>query len=86
VPKYVAFYNTEQLKVLNVRPGLTDTASIYFINEDTILGNASHPEKAYIEDILPQKLALQLDYVDQQSFMGDLKLIMKTIGKIMSNN
>ncbi len=86
VPKYVAFYNTEQLKVLNVRPGLTDTSSIYYINEDEILGDVSHPEKAYIEEILPQKLALQLEYVDQQSFMGDLKLIMKTIGKILSHN
>lgn len=84
VPKYVVFYTKEQLKVLSVRPGLTDTSSIYYINEDEILGKADNPEKAYIEDILPKKLALQLKYVEQQTFFGDVGLILKTIGKIFS--
>ncbi len=84
VPKYVAFYTKEQLKVLSVRPGLTDTSSIYYINEDEILGKADNPEKAYIEDILPKKLGLQLEYVEQQSFTGDVRLILKTLGKIFS--
>lgn len=85
VPKYVAFYTKEQLKVLSVRPGLTDTSAIYYINEDEILGKADNPEKAYIEEILPKKLALQLEYVEQQSFTGDVRLILKTIRKIFSS-
>ncbi|MDG1260900.1 MAG: sugar transferase [Flavobacteriales bacterium] len=83
VPKYVVFYTKEQKEVLRVRPGLTDTSSLHFIDEDAILGNAKNPEEAYINDILPQKLALQLAYVRSRSFFGDIALIFKTIGKIL---
>lgn len=83
VPKYVVFYNNEQKEILSVRPGLTDTSSLHFIDEDAILGKAKNPEEAYIKDILPQKLDLQLTYVRNRTFGGDLSLIVQTVGKII---
>jgi lipopolysaccharide/colanic/teichoic acid biosynthesis glycosyltransferase len=83
VPKYVNLYSKEQLRVLSVRPGLTDLASIEFINENEILGKSDNPEKEYIEVIMPKKLALNIQYIESQSFSGDFKLIVKTIVKIL---
>ena len=83
VPKYVNHYSNEQLRVLSVRPGLTDLASIEFINENEILGKAENPEKEYLEVIIPKKLALNIQYIENQSFLGDLKLIFRTFGKIL---
>lgn len=83
VPKYVSLYSKEQLRVLSVRPGLTDLASIEFINENEILGKSDNPEKEYIEVIMPKKLALNIQYIESQSFSGDFKLIVKTIVKIL---
>ena len=83
VPKYVNQYSQSQLKVLDVRPGLTDLASIEYINENEILGNSDNPEEEYIKEIVPKKLALNLQYIENQSFFGDLWLIVKTFGKIL---
>ncbi len=69
VPKYVALYNSEQQKVLSVRPGLTDLASLEFIDENILLGHAKDAEAAYINEVLPKKLALQLQYVETQSML-----------------
>ena len=82
VPKYVQHYSEEQKKVLNVRPGLSDPASLMYFNEAELLSNSSNPEKTYLEDILPAKLALSLDYIENRSFIYDLKLIFRTIGRI----
>ncbi len=84
VPKYVALYTDEQRKVLSVRPGLTDYASIQYINENEVLGESKDPEKTYIAEVMPAKLQLNLKYVEEQSFATDLKLIFKTIGRILS--
>jgi len=83
VPKYVNLYSEEQLKVLTVRPGLTDLASIEFINENELLGKTKNPEKEYVEVIMPKKLALNIQYIDTQSFFGDIKLIFRTFGRIL---
>lgn len=83
VPKYVNLYTKAQLKVLTVRPGLTDLASIEYINENEILGNSENPEEEYVNEIMPKKLALNLQYIDNQSFFGDVWLIFKTFGKIL---
>jgi lipopolysaccharide/colanic/teichoic acid biosynthesis glycosyltransferase len=83
VPKYVALYSPEQLEVLSVRPGITDLASIEFIKENELLGKAKNPEKEYVEVIMPKKLALNIQYIDTQSFFGDIKLIFRTFGKIL---
>lgn len=82
VRKYVDLYNAKQLKVLDVRPGLTDLASIEYINEDKMLGQSENPEKEYIEEIMPKKLDLNLQYIKNQSVFGDIWLIVRTIGKI----
>lgn len=83
VRRYVELYSIEQLNVLSVRPGLSDFASIEYINENELLGKSEDPEKTYIEEIMPAKLELNLKYIEQKSFVTDVKLIFKTIGKIL---
>jgi lipopolysaccharide/colanic/teichoic acid biosynthesis glycosyltransferase len=83
VRRYVDMYSKEQLKVLSVRPGLSDFASIEYINENELLGKSENPEKTYIEEIIPAKLQLNLKYIEQKSFSTDIKLIFKTIEKIL---
>ncbi|MFD1551240.1 sugar transferase [Putridiphycobacter roseus] len=82
VAKYVQLYNKEQLNVLSVRPGLTDFASLEFINEQEILGKAEDPDKTYIEIIMPAKLALNKKYLEERSLGTDFKIIFQTIFKI----
>ena len=73
VRKYVNLYNNEQLKVLSVRPGLTDYASIDYINESDILVQSADPELAYINEIMPAKLKLNLKYIETRSFSKDIQ-------------
>jgi lipopolysaccharide/colanic/teichoic acid biosynthesis glycosyltransferase len=82
VPKYVAYYNKEQQQVLSVKPGLTDYASIEYLKENELLAKSNDPEKTYIEEIMPAKLALNLKYIREQSLLVDLKIIVNTILKI----
>lgn len=84
VPKYVAMYNPEQLKVITVRPGLTDYASIEYSNENEILAKSSNPEETYIKEIMPAKLKLNEKYIEEMGPITDLKIIFKTVGKIFS--
>jgi len=83
VEKYVQLYTAEQRKVLNVKPGLTDLASLAYINENEILGQAKDPEKTYVEQIMPAKLRLNLEYIEKQSFWFDLQIIAKTLMRIV---
>ncbi len=83
VPKYVAMYNDEQLRVLSVKPGITDLASIEFRNENDLLDGDEDPEKKYIEEIMPAKLALNIKYIEKAGFFYDIGLIFKTIGKVI---
>ena len=83
VSKYVDLYNAEQLQVLNVKPGITDFASLEFINENDLLAQSSNPEETYINRIMPQKLDLNLKYIAQQSFITDIKIITHTLLKII---
>ncbi|MPM18881.1 Undecaprenyl phosphate N,N'-diacetylbacillosamine 1-phosphate transferase [bioreactor metagenome] len=82
VPKYVAMYSDEQKKVLSVRPGLTDYASLEYINESDLLAQQSDPEKYYIETVMPAKLSLNLKYIKEMSCATDLKIIFRTLFKI----
>jgi lipopolysaccharide/colanic/teichoic acid biosynthesis glycosyltransferase len=84
VRKYVDLYNEEQKKVLSVRPGITDYASIEYFSENELLGKSSDPEKTYIQDVLPAKLNLNLKYIREKSLLTDLKIIFRTIGKIFN--
>jgi len=83
VRKYVSLYNELQKKVLTVQPGITDYASIEYSNENEILGKAIDPEKVYIEEIMPAKLQLNLKYLAEKSLATDIKIIFKTIVKII---
>lgn len=82
VRKYVDMYTEEQKKVLNAKPGLTDYASLEYFNENELLGKSTNPEKTYIEEVMPAKLKLNEKYLSDISVWHDLKIIMKTAGKI----
>ncbi|MCQ2284387.1 MAG: sugar transferase [Bacteroidales bacterium] len=83
VRKYVDMYSADQLKVLRVRPGLTDYASIRYVNENELLAASADPERTYIEEVMPAKLNLNLQYIQNQSLWGDFKLIFETFAAIL---
>jgi len=85
VPRYVARYpdNVRDI-VLSVAPGITDWASIEYKGENAILGDASDPERAYVEEILPVKLDYYVRYVRERSFVMDLRIILATLTAIAS--
>ncbi len=79
VQKWTTVYPERWKKVLTVAPGITDKASIEFRDEEALLSRSAEPEKVYRDLVLPQKLGLYEEYVDNQSFFGDIRLIFKTI-------
>ena len=84
VPRYVAHYPPAlREKVLSVRPGITDIASIEYRDESAVLARAKDPEQAYLHEVMPHKLTLSASYVDQASVWLDVKLIVRTIGAIL---
>lgn len=84
VRHYVDYWTPEQMHVLDIRPGITDPASIKFRNESELLEQVEDPEKYYIEKIMQEKIKLYLDYVDNHSLWGDLGIIFKTFWTIVS--
>ena len=84
VRHYVNYWAPEQMHVLDIRPGITDPASIKFRNESELLEQVEDPEKYYIEEIMQEKIKLYLDYVDNHSLWGDLGIIFKTFWTIVS--
>ena len=84
VRKYVNLYTSDQLRVLSIKPGITDYASIEYCNENELLAQSENPEKTYIDEVLPAKLELNQKYLNDQGFLTDLKIIFQTIGKIIS--
>ena len=78
VRHYVDYWTLEQMHVLDVRPGITDPASIKFRNENELMEQAEDPEKYYIEVIMQEKIRLYLEYVEKHSFLYDIGLIFKT--------
>lgn len=84
VRHYVEYWTPEQMHVLDVRPGITDPASIKFRNENELMEKAEDPEKYYIEVIMQEKIKLYLEYVENHSFLYDLGLIFKTFWVIVS--
>jgi lipopolysaccharide/colanic/teichoic acid biosynthesis glycosyltransferase len=84
VPRYVAHYPAElRDKVLSVRPGITDIASIEYRDESSVLARAADPERAYIDEVLPHKLALAARYVERSSLWLDVWLIWRTVVAIV---
>lgn len=84
VPEYVAHYTPEQRKVLSVKPGITDYASLLYFNENEVLGQSPNPLETYLNEVMPAKLKLNLEYIENRSFAEDLKIIFKTIKRIFS--
>ena len=84
VRHYVNYWTEDQMHVLDVRPGITDPASIKFRNENELLAKAEDPEKYYIEVIMQEKIKLYLEYVKNHSFLYDIKLIFQTFWTIIT--
>jgi len=82
VPRYVAMYSDTQRHVLDVMPGITDPASIKYRDENDILAATDDPEKVYIEQIMPEKIRINLDYVANASLATDLVVILNTLQKL----
>lgn len=83
VKEYVYLYDEEQRKILTVKPGITDYASLEYFDENRLLGESSNPRKTYVEEIMPHKIILNYKYIDNPTFWHDIKLIFKTAKKIM---
>ena len=83
VRRYVDLYTPEQRKVLSVRPGITDYASIEYIDENRLLAQSDDPDKTYIEEIMPAKIALNMRYINHQTYGEYLKIILLTLTKII---
>lgn len=83
VPRYVKLYNEEQKKVLVVKPGITDLASIRYRDENDLLGEVDNPDEFYINTIMPDKLALNLEYINKNNVFFDVYIIFKTIIKCL---
>lgn len=84
VKKWTEIYPEKWDIVLKVKPGITDNASIFFRNEEEILANSCSPEKTYELEILPEKLDYYIDYVKNNSFWGDIKIILRTFHIIIT--
>lgn len=82
VEKYVRLYDEEQQKVLSVKPGLTDLASLEYFEESKLLGQSADPEQTYIREIMPAKLELNRQYISRQGFLTDLAIIFRTMARI----
>lgn len=83
VQEYVCLYTEEQRKILQVKPGITDFASLEYFHENELLGNSSDPQKTYIEEIMPAKIALNMKYIQRPTLSQDLKIMWLTFLKII---
>ncbi|MEH7235741.1 sugar transferase [Bacillus sp. JJ1562] len=83
VPKYTKYYNAAQKAIFEIKPGITDYASIKYSDESELLGKAENPEKTYIEEIMVDKLHYNLEYLRNRSVIEDISIIMKTVLKIL---
>lgn len=84
VEEYVKLYNVKQQDVLNYKPGITDIASITFFEENRLLANSENPEHTYVEEIMPEKIRLNLEYQQQANVLSDFGVIIKTALRIFN--
>jgi lipopolysaccharide/colanic/teichoic acid biosynthesis glycosyltransferase len=84
IRKYVDLYSDEEKKVLQVRPGITDWASIEYIHENEILGNSADPEQTYIHEVMPAKLRLNQSFINDPSVARYFEILGKTIKKVVT--
>jgi lipopolysaccharide/colanic/teichoic acid biosynthesis glycosyltransferase len=83
VRKYVDLYNNEQKQVLKLKPGITDYASLEYFSENELLAKSNDPETTYIQEIMPAKLELNKKYISEAGVGTDMKIILRTIGKVL---
>jgi lipopolysaccharide/colanic/teichoic acid biosynthesis glycosyltransferase len=83
VQEYVDLYTTEQRQILNVRPGITDYASLEYFHENELLGASDNPRETYINEVMPAKLELNKKYLNNPSLTHDLKLMWLTFLKVV---
>jgi lipopolysaccharide/colanic/teichoic acid biosynthesis glycosyltransferase len=84
VRKYVELYTEEQRKVLSVRPGITDYASIEYVKENELLSQAENPERTYIEQVMPDKIKLNMRYLEHYNLIEYFKIIFLTFKSLVS--
>lgn len=82
VPRYVALYDDDQRRVLDVRPGITDPASIRYRDENAVLARADDPEAAYVDVVMPHKLELNLAYLERRTLASDIGVILATFARL----
>lgn len=80
VQKYVDLYSTEQREVLELRPGITDLASVKYRRESDLLAASSDPDRTYVEEVMPEKIRINLEYAAQASIWADVRVILLTLG------
>jgi len=83
VRKYVELYNEYQMKVLEVKPGITDLASIKYRNENELLADSDDPEGLYTNEIMPDKIEINLEYISDRSLLKDIRIIIKTLKAVI---
>jgi lipopolysaccharide/colanic/teichoic acid biosynthesis glycosyltransferase len=86
VPRYVASYDSEQRRVLELVPGLTDEASIQYFDESAMLATTANPEQMYLDQIIPKKIRLSLDYAAHATVWTDLRLLLATIRRLFRSS
>lgn len=79
VPRYVALYTDDQRRVLALRPGITDPASIVFCNESAVLARYADPQEAYVKKVMPEKIRINLAYAQRRSVAADLGILLRTL-------
>jgi lipopolysaccharide/colanic/teichoic acid biosynthesis glycosyltransferase len=79
VPQYVAHYNTEQQRVLELKPGITDLATLLYRNEEELLRGRPDVERAYLEEVMPRKIQLNLAYAAGANLWEDTKIVLRTL-------
>ncbi len=83
VQEYVDLYSEEQRKILNIKPGITDYASLKYFDENRLLGEAENPRETYINEIMPAKLLLNEKYLANPTVGHDIRIMWKTFRKII---
>lgn len=83
VKEFVDLYTDEQRKILNVKPGITDYASLEYFKENELLGLSDDPRKTYVEEIMPAKIELNMKYIQHPGLLNDIKIMWRTFLKIV---
>ncbi len=84
VQDYVAFYSPRELQVFRAKPGITDYASLYYFHESELLAQSDNPRQTYINEVMPTKLKMNLEYLERRTVFTDLKVIGATLKRMVS--